>query len=82
MAHKKTAPGRAVKAIDKVLHKAGVIGQPGRRGLLRRAGLPRRSVPVEQEPVSAAVSDTPITVSTVLSGQTAQEREKKATRPR
>ena len=36
--------------------------------------------PVER--TSAAVSDTPISVSTVLSGQTALEREKKATGPR
>ena len=90
MAHKETAPGRAVKALDKVLHDTGIIGQPGRKGLLvpkikkiKKTGLPKLQRRTELKSLisagSAAVSDTPISVSSVLSGQTVQEREKKAT---
>ena len=89
MAHKKTAPGRAVKAIDKVLHDTGIIGQPGRKGLLipklkkiKKTGLPKLQKRTEGKFIhagSAAVSGPPVSVSSVLSGQTSQEREKKAT---
>ena len=87
------------------MHDTGIIGQPGRKGLLipklkkiKKTGLPKLQRRTEGrfliEPTvksatrregrfsagSAAVSDTPISVSSVLSGQTVQEREKKATR--
>ncbi len=36
MAHRDTAPGRAIKALDKLLHDLGVIGKPRQSLLLSK----------------------------------------------
>ena len=38
MAHKEIAPGRAIKALDKLLHDLGVIGKPRQALLLSKFG--------------------------------------------